>query len=129
MDREIDSRRFRRYELEGGWTVLAGKTDADNEFLSLRFAKPKDYWFHASGCPGSHVLLLQEEGREPDATALRGAASVAAWHSKARNAKKVPVSVTRGCDVTKTRGSPVGEVTIRRAKTLKVSPGLPPSSN
>jgi predicted ribosome quality control (RQC) complex YloA/Tae2 family protein len=125
MERDIDTRRFRRYELPGGWIVLAGKTDADNEYLSLRFAHPQDHWFHASGCPGSHVLLLQQEGMEADRDAVRGAAAVAAWHSKARKAKKVPVSVCLAGDVSKQRGSPRGQVTIRRERVIKVTPALP----
>ena len=49
--------RWRRYELPGGWTVLAGRTDEDNDYLSLKLASANDWWFHAHGCPGSHVLL------------------------------------------------------------------------
>ena len=125
--REIDTQRFRRYDLPGGWVVLAGKTDADNEYLSLRFARPADTWFHVSGCPGSHTLLLAREGTEPDKDTVRAAAAVAAWHSKARNAKRVPVTVCRAGDVGKQRGSPRGEVTVRRTRVIKVAPALPES--
>ena len=45
------------YELPGGWTVLAGRTDADNERLSIKLADPRDWWFHVHGMSGSHVLL------------------------------------------------------------------------
>ena len=126
MEREIDTRRFRRYDLPGGWIVLAGKTDADNEYLSLRFARPADTWFHTSGCPGSHTLLLaRDDGQEPDRATMHAAAAVAAWYSKARNAKRVPVTVCRADDVSKQRGSPRGEVTVRRTRVIKVTPGLP----
>ena len=46
-----------RYELPGGFEALAGKTDADNDLLSLRVAAPNDLWFHVHGLPGSHVVL------------------------------------------------------------------------
>lgn len=128
MEREIDTRRFRRYELPGGWIVLAGRTDADNEFLSLRFARPDELWFHASGCAGSHVVLLAQEGLEPDREAVRGAAAVAAWHSKARKARRVPVSVVKAGDVSRQKGGPRGQVTIRKSRTVKVDPALPGGS-
>ncbi len=52
------------YELPGGYQVLAGKTDAENDFLSIKFAAPNDYWFHVRGCR-SHVILRVGDGAEP----------------------------------------------------------------
>src|SRR4051794_19029916 len=49
--------RLLEYTLPGGWTVLAGRTEADNDRLSLKLAKANDYWFHVRGMPGSHVVL------------------------------------------------------------------------
>jgi len=116
------------YALPGGWTVLAGKTDEDNEALSLRVARANDYWFHVHGVPGSHVVLQGPEGEEPDKAMLKVAAAIAAYHSKARNAGIVPVSCTLAQNVSKPRGAKVGTVQIRKETTLKVRPGLPPSS-
>ena len=124
-ERTIDPRRFRSYELPGGWTVVVGRTDRDNDELSVRFRSPKDYWFHVAGMPGSHVLLLHDPDREPDAETLKCAASIAAWHSRARNARRARVHVTLAANVRKIRGSPAGEVTIRRERGLDVVPGLP----
>ena len=114
-----------RYELPGGWIVLAGRTDADNDLLSLKTARPKDWWFHVRGVPGSHVILRAQAGREPDKRTLEAAAAVAAWHSKARSGGTVPVVCTRAGNVSKPRGAKPGTVSIRRKKTLKVRPGLP----
>ena len=50
------------YELPGGFEVLAGKTDADNDLLSLRTSKANDLWFHVRGLPGSHVILRHPDG-------------------------------------------------------------------
>lgn len=116
------------YRLPGGWAVLAGKTDEDNEALSLRVARPHDYWFHVHGVPGSHVVLQGPSGEEPDKALLKAAAAVAAYHSKARNAGVVPVSCTLAQNVSKPRGAKVGTVQIRKETTLKVRPGLPSSS-
>ncbi len=113
------------YDLPGGWTVLAGKTDADNDRLSLKEARPDDWWFHVRGQPGSHVLLRGPRGEEPDRDTLRAAAAVAAWHSKLRQGKLVPVTCTRARYVTKPRGAKPGTVQVRREKLIKVAPGLP----
>ena len=112
------------YELPGGWKVLAGKSDADNDFLSLKMAKPKDYWFHVRGMPGSHVVLRSKPNEDPDRETLKRAAAVAAFHSKARNGGIVAVSCTRARYVTKPRGAKSGSVRIRKESVLKVRPGL-----
>jgi predicted ribosome quality control (RQC) complex YloA/Tae2 family protein len=116
-----------RYALPGGFTALAGKTDDDNECLSLKVARANDYWFHVHGLPGSHVVLQGPEGEDPDRDTLKAAAAIAAYHSKARNAGIVPVSCTRASNVSKPRGAKAGTVQIRKETTLKVRPGLPPN--
>lgn len=116
---------LRRYELPGGWVVLVGKTDADNDRLSLKIARPHDWWFHVRGMPGSHVVLQVLEGEAPGADALKAAAAIAAWHSKAREGGVVAVSCTQARYVTKPRGAKPGTVEIRRETVLKVRPGLP----
>jgi predicted ribosome quality control (RQC) complex YloA/Tae2 family protein len=114
-----------RYELAGGWLVLAGRTDRDNERLSLSVARPQDWWFHVRGMPGSHVVLRAREECEPDRATLEAAAAVAAYHSKARSGGTVAVSCTRARFVTKPRGADVGTVAIRKERVLKVKPRLP----
>jgi predicted ribosome quality control (RQC) complex YloA/Tae2 family protein len=116
------------YALPGGWTVQAGRTDADNERLSLKVARPDDWWFHVRGMPGSHVILQGPPGAEPDRETLKAAAAVAAYHSKARNAGEVSVSCTQARHVTKPRGAKVGTVQIRKETVLKVRPAIPPPS-
>jgi predicted ribosome quality control (RQC) complex YloA/Tae2 family protein len=112
------------YELHGDWKVLAGKTDADNDFLSLKMAKPNDYWFHVRGMPGSHVILRAKPNEVPDRETLKRAAAVAAFHSKARNGGIVAVSCTRARYITKPRGAKPGSVQIRKESVFKVRPGL-----
>ncbi len=113
------------YDLPGGFEVLAGRTDADNDLLSLKVAKANDLWFHVHGMPGSHVILRHPDGEKPDNATVKTAGAIAAWHSKARNAGMVPVSCTEAKHVGKPRGSKPGTVSIKREKTLKVRPSLP----
>ena len=117
--------RLYEYELPGGWTVLAGKTDEDNDTLSIRLTHPEDWWFHVRGMPGSHVLLRHRSDEEPDRETLKRAAAIAAYHSKARDGGRVSVSCTRAKNVTKPRGAKPGTVTIRRESLLKVRPWIP----
>ena len=116
--------RLLEYELPGGWRVLVGRSDADNETLSLRIARPEDWWFHVSSVPGSHVVLVAREGDEPARETLKQAAAIAAYHSKARGAGVVSVSCTRAREVSKPRGAPLGTVEIRRETAVKVRPSL-----
>ncbi len=112
------------YELPGGWKVIAGKSDSDNDFLSLKFAKPNDYWFHVRGMPGSHVILRAKPNEDPDRQVLKRAAAIAAFHSKARHGGVVAVSCTRARYVTKPRGAKPGSVSIRKESVFKVRPNL-----
>ncbi|MEJ2637697.1 MAG: hypothetical protein P8184_20720 [Calditrichia bacterium] len=59
----MEKANFYEYELPGGWKVLAGKTDEDNDRLSIKIAGANDWWFHVRGMPGSHVILRAEDDR------------------------------------------------------------------
>jgi predicted ribosome quality control (RQC) complex YloA/Tae2 family protein len=119
--------RLHEYRLPDDWIVLAGRSDADNDILSIKLAAPNDWWFHVRGTPGSHVVLKARPGREPDRGTLRQAAAIAAYHSKAKNAGVVPVACTQARYVTKPRGAKPGTVQIRKETIIKVRPGVPHS--
>jgi len=125
MERKLIEPDVWKYALAGGWEALAGKTDADNDLLSLKTARANDLWFHVHGLPGSHVVLRGPEGETATAELIKAAAAIAAWHSKARAAGIVPVSCTEAKNVSKPRGAKPGTVHIKREKTIKVRPALP----
>jgi predicted ribosome quality control (RQC) complex YloA/Tae2 family protein len=114
--------RLVEYLLPGRWKVLVGRTDADNDYLSLKLARPDDWWFHVRGVPGGHVILQGPVGEDPDRETLKRAAAIAAYHSKARRAGLVAVSCTRARYVTKPRDAKAGTVQIRKEIVLKVRP-------
>lgn len=120
-----EASKIHEYTLSGEWTVLAGKTDQDNDRLSLKTAKPNDWWFHIRGMPGSHVILRAKPDQEPDKETLKQAAAIAAYHSKARNGGVTAVSCTQAKYVTKPRGAKPGTVQIRKESVLKVRPAIP----
>jgi predicted ribosome quality control (RQC) complex YloA/Tae2 family protein len=104
--------------------VLVGRTARDNDALTFRIASQRDFWLHAAGCPGSHVIVRNPEGLSslPRET-LRFAAELAARHSKARGAGQVSVHVALVKDVSKPRGSPHGQVSLKRYRSVRVSVG------
>lgn len=127
MNHEPPPPKLYRYLLPGGWEVWAGKTDDDNDRLSLRLARANDWWFHVRGMPGSHVLLRVED-IEPDRETLERAAAIAAHHSKARSGGRVAVSGTLAKNVSKPKGAKPGTVSIKRERVFKVKPELPAES-
>lgn len=120
-----DPPRVWEYRLPGGHRAMAGKTDVDNDRLSLKIAGPNDWWFHVRGMPGSHVVLIAAQDQTPDRHTLETAAAIAAYHSKARSGGVVAVSGTLARHVTKPRGAKPGTVQIRKERVFKVRPALP----
>lgn len=114
---------YKEYQTSTGLTVIVGKTDADNDRVTFRYARPHDYWFHTTQCPGSHVVLrLPHKRFEPSKQELAEAASLAAFYSKARNSARVPVSYTLRKYVRKPRKAKPGLVSIEREATIMVEP-------
>jgi predicted ribosome quality control (RQC) complex YloA/Tae2 family protein len=120
----------------GGFRILVGKAARDNDELTFRVAAPRDVWLHAAGHAGSHVVVpVPEDVDDVPREVVQRAAELAAWYSKARNARgKVEVHVCRAGDVRKPRGAPPGQVEIRNWTALRVYPrgpegeGAPPTS-
>ncbi len=107
-----------------GYTVLLGKGARDNDALTFRVAEPRDFWLHVADYSGSHGVV-----RNPDSLAalpsevLTRAAELAAWYSKAREARgKIEVHWCRAADVRKPRGAPAGMVELRRWESVRVDP-------
>jgi predicted ribosome quality control (RQC) complex YloA/Tae2 family protein len=117
---------FRQFELDHGWTLYVGRNAANNDELTMRFAKPHDWWFHARNVQGSHaVLRSRSPHQKPSPAIIDAAAAVAAWYSAARNSTWVPVIVTQKKWVRKPRKAPLGAVAIEREQVVLVQPGLP----
>lgn len=117
-----DAEGFRRVEVDG-YEILVGKGARDNDRLTFRVAGPRDWWLHAAGYAGSHVVVRVDENGEVPRSVLERAAQLAVYHSKARDAGgKVAVHVCRAGDVRKPRGAPPGQVQLRTWEVLRVYP-------
>ncbi len=117
---------FRTYTVSGGWEVLVGRSNKDNDVLTHRIANQGDLWFHAHQAAGSHVILRIPSGKaRPDRRAILETAAIAAFHSKAGRSSKVAVSYTEKRHVRKPRGAKPGLAVISREKSVMVKPWIP----
>ncbi len=114
---------YREYRTSTGLVIFVGKTGSDNDRTTFEYAKSYELWFHASQCPGSHVVLkFPHKNFEPSRIEIEETAALAAYHSKARKSGKVPVSYTQKKYVRKPRKAKAGLVTLEREKTVMVVP-------
>jgi hypothetical protein len=121
----VERRSLRSYRLDDRHVMLVGRTGRENDELTHRIASPGDLWFHAQGCPGSHVIL-RGAGRSTPKKLIRTAAETAAWFSKARSSGTVAVVYTEKRYVRRPRGSKPGTAATLRSKTIFVTPKPPP---
>lgn len=118
--------KFKHYIIEKKYDVFVGKDSANNDLLTMKFAKQNDYWFHARSVPGSHVVLKVVNSKEPvPKNILKSAASIAAYHSKAKTSGLASVSYTLKKYVTKKKGMEPGKVALLREDVLLVKPAIP----
>jgi predicted ribosome quality control (RQC) complex YloA/Tae2 family protein len=109
----------RSYRSLEGHEILVGRSDDENDRLTMRMARGNDLFFHARGCPGSHVILRVDPKRPPNHETLLDAATLAAHYSKARNRGAVDVSYTPRKWVKKPKGAKPGLVQISNEKTIR----------
>ena len=108
---------------ESGFTILVGRNNRQNDRLTLKDSDKNDLWFHTKDIPGSHTVIVSG-GKQPDEQTILYAAQLAAYHSKAKNAGKVPVDYTKIRYVSKPQGAKPGMVIYVNQQTLFVSPKL-----
>ncbi len=104
-----------------GFRIWVGRNNRQNDRLTLKTASKTDMWLHTKDIHGSHVIVFAD-GKEISDTAILEAASLAAYHSKARNSANVPVDYTLVKYVSKPNGSKPGMVIYVNNRTVYVSP-------
>ena len=109
--------------LPDGAVAFLGRSPKDNERLTFGVAAPNDYWFHARGVPGAHVILkLAHAGDAPTQEQLSAAAALAAGASRASGAVKVEVDYTQRKHVRRQGKGATGLVWYTDVKTILVTP-------
>ena len=106
-----------KFVSDDGLEILAGRSNAQNDELTLKLARRTDYWLHTQRVHSSHVII-RCEGEEPPPRTLEQAASIAAYYSQARGAGKVQVDYTMVRNVRKPSGALPGKVVYTDHKTM-----------
>ena len=109
-----------RFTTSGGYTLLVGRNNIQNDRLTFKMAERWDIWFHVKDIPGSHVLM-QTRGEEPSAEDYTEAAAIAAYYSKATG-DLVAVDYTEVKNIKKPQGSKPGFVIYKTNYTAFVRP-------
>ncbi|MBF0813308.1 hypothetical protein BU096_11485 [Staphylococcus xylosus] len=107
------------YTSTDGDTILVGKNNKQNDYLTNKQAKKHHLWFHTKDIPGSHVVILSDE---PSEETIKEAAMLSAYFSKAGSSAQVPVDYTEIKHVHKPSGAKPGFVTYDNQKTLYATP-------
>lgn len=110
-----------KYTIEN-YTLLVGKNNTENDYLSLKYASKTDLWFHVKDFPGSHCVLLLNNNPLPDNEILSRCASICAFHSKCKDSSSVLVDYCLVKYVKKPSKSRPGMVIYTDNKTLCVDP-------
>lgn len=102
-----------------GITILVGRNNTQNDYLTTKLAQANDTWLHTKDIPGSHVVIRANQFNEQT---LNEAATIAAHFSKSRSSSNVPVDYTLIRNVKKPSGVKPGFVTYDKQNTLFVTP-------
>jgi predicted ribosome quality control (RQC) complex YloA/Tae2 family protein len=111
---------LRRFKARSGAEILVGRTDRDNDRLTMRIARGNDVWLHLAHEPGSHVVLRVDKGKSASPEDLIDAALLAAHYSKRRGVARCEVLWTPRKYVRKPKGARPGAVTVERSKSLRL---------
>lgn len=113
---------YRRFVSAKGREIRVGKGARENDLLTFRHSKGGDFWFHATGYSGSHVVVPMPRASELDPETLLDAAALAAHYSKAKGGA-VEVAYTRVKHVKKAGKGKPGLVSLSNQKTVFVEHG------
>lgn len=108
-----------KYTIDG-YTIYVGRNNIENDYLTNKFAKKDDIWFHTKDIHGSHVILKTNPQEIIPENIIYEAAVLAVKHSKAKNSSNVPVDYCKVAFVKKVPGNKPGLVIYRNNKTINI---------
>ena len=111
------------YRSTDGFDIYVGKNNFQNDELTFKFAEGNDWWFHAKGMPGSHVLVKTKTGKMPDRT-FEEAGRLAAFYSKGRGNEKVEIDYLQKKNVKKPNKAKPGFVVYYTNYSLTIQPDI-----
>ena len=111
------------YLSSDGYDIYVGKNNYQNEELTFKFATGNDWWFHAKGMPGSHVIVKSRNEELPDRV-FEEAGKLAAYYSKGRTAPKVEIDYIQKKHIKKPNGAKPGFVVYYTNYSLMAEPDI-----
>lgn len=117
--KKVTEHNLNKFWLSSGKTVLVGKNNYQNDWLTLKKANKTDIWFHVKNIPGSHVILQDANPSDDD---ILEAAEIAAYFSKAKNSAHVQVDYVQDKRVKKPNGARPGFVIYTGQNSIEVTP-------
>lgn len=117
--KKITEKNLNKFRISSGKTVLVGKNNLQNDWLTLKKANKTDIWFHVKNLPGSHVILQSDQATEED---ILETAEIAAYFSKAKDSAHVQVDYVQDKRVKKPNGAKPGFVIYTGQNSIEVTP-------
>ncbi|MGM9664895.1 MAG: NFACT family protein, partial [Eubacteriales bacterium] len=113
-----------RFLTSGGRELICGRNNIQNDYVSMKLARKHDWWFHVKNSAGAHVIMLCEQGEEPDARDFTEAAELAAYYSSISDTQNAAVDYTLVKNLKKPSGAKPGKVVYYSNYTAYVTPKL-----
>ena len=111
---------LKSFTTPGGYCLLVGVNNLQNDYLTFTVAEKSDLWFHVKGMAGAHVVLVCG-GEEPSERDYTFAATVAAHYSRAKG-KGTAVDYTRVRELKRVPGGRPGFVVYHTNYSAYVNP-------
>lgn len=111
------------YISRDGFNIYIGKNNFQNDYITFKQATGNDWWFHAKGIPGSHVIVKSNDSTLPDST-FEDAARLAAYYSKGRSMEKVEIDYTQKKNIKKPSSAKAGFVIYHTNYSLLIEPDI-----
>lgn len=119
---KIKSKPF-HYLSSDGYDIYVGKNNYQNDELTFKFASGNDWWFHAKGMPGSHVIVKSKGEEMPDRV-FEEAGMLAAYYSKGRESDKIEIDYLQRKNVKKPAKGAPGFVVYYTNFSLTIQPDI-----
>lgn len=119
---KIKSKPF-HYVSSDGYDIYVGKNNYQNDELTFKVATGNDWWFHAKGMPGSHVIVKANNQELPDRT-FEEAGMLAAYYSNGRDSEKVEIDYLQKKNIKKPNGAAPGFVVYYTNFSLTIKPDI-----
>jgi predicted ribosome quality control (RQC) complex YloA/Tae2 family protein len=119
---KVKSKPF-HYRSSDGYDIYVGRNNYQNDELTFKVATGNDWWFHAKGIPGSHVIVKSNNEELPDRV-FEEAGKLAGYYSKGRDSEKIEIDYLQKKNVKKPNGSAPGFVVYYTNYSLTVHPDI-----